>query len=168
MTIAPCRWASSASAAGSGASTKPDIVKFEGWTRRTARARPSASGVLEVGDASPVRRPDLDEPGAGPADDVRDPDAAADLDELAARDDDPAAAAGKPDREGEGRRVVVGDERVFGAGQRDEVVLGDPGARRRAGRSRGPSRGAGTSPSGARAPRSPPPARAPGRGWCGR
>ena len=32
-----------------------------GWTRRTSRARPSASGLLEVGDARPVRRPDLDQ-----------------------------------------------------------------------------------------------------------
>ena len=45
MTIAPCRWASSATAVGSGVSTNPDIVKFDGWTRSTARARPSASGA---------------------------------------------------------------------------------------------------------------------------
>ena len=45
---------------------------------------------LEVGRPGAVGRPDLDQLRAGPADDVGDPDAAADLDELAARDDDPA------------------------------------------------------------------------------
>ena len=45
---------------------------------------------LEVGGARPVRRADLDEPGAGAPDDLRDPHAAADLDELAARDRDAA------------------------------------------------------------------------------
>ena len=78
---------------------------------------------LEVGGARPVRRPDLDQPRAGPPDDLRDPDAAADLDQLAARDRD-AVLAGQPDREDERRRVVDRDERVLGAGQRDEVVLG--------------------------------------------
>jgi len=36
----------------------------------------------------PVRRPDLDEPRAGAREHVRDPEAVADLDQLAARDDD--------------------------------------------------------------------------------
>ena len=81
---------------------------------------------LEVGRPGPVRRPDLDQPRAGAPDDLGDPHAAADLDQLAARHDDAAAAPGQPDREGERRRVVVGDERILGAGQGDEVVLGDP------------------------------------------
>ena len=84
---------------------------------------------LEVRGARPVRRPDLDEPRAGAADDLGDAHAAADLDELAARHDDAATAPGEPDRQRHGRRVVVGDERVLGAGQGDEVVLGDPGSR---------------------------------------
>ena len=112
---------------------KPAMRKFDGWTRRTSRARPSGERRLEVLDAGPVRRPDLDQPGAGPPDDLRDPHAAADLDELAARHDDPAAAPGEPDRQRERRGVVVRDERVLGAGQRDEVLLGRPEARRRAG-----------------------------------
>ena len=45
MTIAPWRWAMAATSIGSGISVKPVIVKFEGWTRRTALARPSASGA---------------------------------------------------------------------------------------------------------------------------
>ena len=49
----------------------------------------------EVRGTRPVRRPDLDEPGTGAADDLRDPDAAADLHELAARDDHASAAPGR-------------------------------------------------------------------------
>ena len=56
---------------------------------------------LEVRDARAVRRPDLDQLRAGAPDDLGDPDAAADLDELAARDDDAAAAARQPDGERE-------------------------------------------------------------------
>ena len=40
-----------------------------------------------------------------------------------ARDRDPATA-GQPDRQRQGRRVVDGDQRVLGTGQRDEVGLG--------------------------------------------
>ena len=89
---------------------------------------------LEVGGPRPVRRPDLDQLRAGPPDDLRDPDAATDLDELAARDDDPAAP-GQPDRERERGGVVVRDEGVLGAGQRDQVLLGLPEPARRDGRS---------------------------------
>ena len=45
MTIASCAWASVASARASGASTNPVWAKFEGWTRRTTVARPSARGA---------------------------------------------------------------------------------------------------------------------------
>ena len=83
---------------------------------------------LDVGGTGPVGRPDLDEPSAGAPDDLRDANAAADLDELAARHDDPATTPGQPDREGHGRGVVVGHERVRRAGQGDEVVLRDPGS----------------------------------------
>ena len=84
---------------------------------------------FEVGGAGPVRRPDLDEARAGSSDDLRDADATADLDQLAARDRD-AMLAGQPDREHESRGVVDGDEGVLGAGQRDQVVLHgtEPGA----------------------------------------
>ena len=43
-----------------------------------------ADRVLVVGCPRPVGRPDLDEPGAGAREDVRDPEAVADLDQLAA------------------------------------------------------------------------------------
>ena len=55
-------------------------------------------GGLEVGRSRPVRRPDLDEPGAGPTDDFGDPDAAADLDQLTPRHGHPTSAAGQPNR----------------------------------------------------------------------
>ena len=52
---------------------------------------------LEVGDAGPVRRPDLDQLRARAPHDLRDPDAAADLDQLAAAHRD-AAATRQPAR----------------------------------------------------------------------
>ena len=89
---------------------------------------PGGERVGEVLGRRPVRRADLDQPSPGAPDDVRDPDPAPDLDELAPGHDDPAAT-GQPDREGQGRGVVVRDERVLGPGQGDEVILGHPGPR---------------------------------------
>ncbi len=129
MTRAPWAWASALTSAGSGASVKPAIVKLEGWTRRTTPRPALGQGRLEVRRARAIGRAHLDEPGAGPPDDVRDAHAAADLDELATRHDDPAAATGQPDGQGQRGRVVVGDVGVLGTGQRDQVVLGDPGPR---------------------------------------
>ncbi len=85
-------------------------------------------GNREVGDARPIRRPNLDEPDAGAAKDLRDPDAAADLDELAARHDHTPASAREPDRQGDRGGIVRDDERVLGTGQRDEVLLAEPEA----------------------------------------
>ena len=85
-------------------------------------------GRLEVARACPVGGADLDEPGTGPAHDLGDPHATADLDQLAARDRDPVFP-GQPDRQCDGRRVVDRDQRILGPGQRDEVLLGDPEAR---------------------------------------
>ena len=128
-TIAPCAVGRGRPArAASGASVNPVWRKFEGWTRRTSRARPSASGASKsatrvrfVVPTSMSRRP-------GPPDDLRDPDAAADLDQLAAADDHAAARPARPTASATRRRVVVRDERVLGAGQRDEVLLGRPEA----------------------------------------
>ena len=59
-TSAPWRWASSASAGGSGASTKPSWRKFEGWTRSTSRAirrrGPARSRRPASGSSSRPRR----------------------------------------------------------------------------------------------------------------
>ena len=108
---------------------KPVWRKFEGWTRRTTLRPAFGERRLEVLDAGPVRRPDLDQLRPGPPDDLRDPDAAADLDQLPAADDDAAAPPGEADGQRDRRRVVVRHERVLGARQGDEVLLGRPEAR---------------------------------------
>ena len=87
---------------------------------------PCSKWLEVVVDPGPVRGPDLVEADAGPAKDLRDPNAAADLDQLAAPDDDPAATTGQPDREGNRGGVVVRDESVLGTRQGDQVLLGGP------------------------------------------
>jgi hypothetical protein len=82
---------------------------------------------FEVDGARPVGRPDLDQPRPGPPNDLRNPDTAADLDELATADRH-ATAAGQPDCECHGRCVVVRDQRVLCAGQRNQRTLGRPKA----------------------------------------
>ena len=82
---------------------------------------------LEVDGAGPVRRPDFDQAGARSPDDLRDPHTATDLDQLAARDGDPAPS-GQSDRQEERGGIVDGDDGVLGAGQGDQVLLGDPEA----------------------------------------
>ena len=121
-TIAPWRWASSATSRASGASTNPCWVKFDGCTRSTSRA-PIGQWLLEVRGTSPIGRADLDQPRTGPADDLRDAHAAADLDQLAPADGHPAAAR-ETHGERHGRRVVVRDERGSGTGQLHQRVLG--------------------------------------------
>ena len=82
---------------------------------------------LVVGGAGAVRRPDLDEPRARAGEHVRDPEAVADLDQLAARDEHLAPLGQRGEREQHRGGVVVDDERRLGAGQpakqRREVVL---------------------------------------------
>ena len=168
MTIAPCAWASVGERRRVRRLDEARSGRSSTDGRAGRRARPAVGQRrLEVRGARPVRRPDLDQPRAGPPDDLRDPDAAADLDELAARDGD-AAPAGKPDGERQRRGIVVGDERVLGAGQGDEVLLGDPEPRRRAAPSRGRARAASSRAAAAAAASIASPATAPDRGWCGR
>ena len=89
------------------------------------RVRPDRA--LVVGGSGAVGRPDLDEAGAGAGEHVRDAEAVADLDQLAARDDDLATLGEGREREQHRRSVVVDDDRRLGAGQppeqRREVVL---------------------------------------------
>ena len=73
------------------------------------RRRVGAEGALVVGDAGDVGGADLPEDSAADDQDFRDAEAAADLDELAARDDDLAALAQRPQRDHRGRGVVVDD-----------------------------------------------------------
>ena len=127
---------------------------------------PAASTSSKSADARPVRGPHLDQLRAGPPHDVGDPHAAADLDQLAAAHRD-AAAPRQPDRERERRRVVGHHERVLGARQRDQVLLGcsvpaAAAARRPVQLEEQRSSG------GIAQPGSRPPARAPARGSCGR
>ena len=78
-------------------------------------SRPIARVV--VGGARAVGRADLAQPRAGALHDLGDAEAVADLDELAARDDDLAPAGERREREHERGRAVVDADRRLGAGQ---------------------------------------------------
>ena len=95
-----------------------------GRVRAQDRAGAVADGVGVVGAAGAVGGADLDERRAGLRDHVGHAEAAADLDELAARDHDLAARAGER-RGGEQHRggAVVDGERRLGAGQLGEQRL---------------------------------------------
>ena len=84
-----------ASSAASGCSVKPTHAEV-GLVDAEDRARALADRVRVVGEAGAVGRPDLDQPGSGLGEDVRDPEGAADLDQLAAADDDLAVAPPAP------------------------------------------------------------------------
>ena len=71
----------------------------------------------------PVGRADLAQHGAAAQHDVGDAELAADLDELAAGDDDLLAMGERLQREQDGRRVVVHDQRVLGAGEPPQQPL---------------------------------------------
>ena len=66
---------------------------------------------------------DLDEPRAGLPHDVGNAERAADLDQLAARDDDLAPAGERAEHQQHGRGVVVDDGGGFGAGQLAQQLL---------------------------------------------
>ena len=103
--------------------------------------RLGADRALVVGRARPVRRPHLDEARAGAREHVRDAEAVADLDQLAARDDHLASLGERGEREQHRRRVVVDDERGLGAREPpEERPRGDPAASRARPRSRSYSR----------------------------
>ena len=72
---------------------------------------------LVVRRARPVRRPDLDQPRSRPGQHVGNAEAVADLDQLAARDDDLVPFRERGHREQHRGRVVVDDQRSLGAGQ---------------------------------------------------
>jgi hypothetical protein len=73
---------------------------------------------LVVGEPRPIRGADLDQPGPGLRNDVGDPEAAADLDQLPARDHDVALALDqRGDRQQHGGRAIVDHDRGLCPGQ---------------------------------------------------
>ena len=78
-------------------------------------------------DAGPVRRPHLAQARSRTLEHVRDPEAVADLDQLAPRDEHLATLGERGEREQHRRRVVVHDERRLGTGEapqeRSEMIL---------------------------------------------
>ena len=96
--------------------------------------RLGAERTLVVRHPGAVRRPDLDEPRSRAGEHVGDPEAVADLDQLAARDEHLAALGERGQGEHHGGGVVVHDERSLGAGdplqQRREMVLARPAGTR--------------------------------------
>ena len=88
------------------------------------RAGPLGGGRPVVADPRAVRGSHLDELGARGTHDVGDPELAPDLDQLSARDQDlPALGEGR-ECQHEGRRAIVHDKRVLGAGEGDQQFLG--------------------------------------------
>ena len=79
------------------------------------RLRPDRPLVIR--GPGPVRRPDLDEPRARPRQHLGNPEAVADLDQLAAGNDDFASLGQGRERQQDSRRVVVHDQRGLRAGQ---------------------------------------------------
>ena len=81
------------------------------------RPGPLADRAREVFEVGPIGGPDLDEAASGPAHDLREPERAADLDELAARDRNLAAEREGVENEQDGGRVVVHHGRRLGPGE---------------------------------------------------
>ena len=93
-----------------------------------------ADRLLVVGRARPVRRSHFDQARTGSRQNVRNPETVADLDQLAARDQDVAPLGERGQGEQHRSGVVVDDERGFGSGQPaqdpgDVVLPGTAGPR---------------------------------------
>ena len=89
-------------------------------TQEQGGSRPD--GFLVVAQMRAVGGADLDQPGSAGSQDVRNAEAAADLDKLAARDDHLAVARQGHQAEQDGRGVVVDHQRVLGAGQAAQQI----------------------------------------------
>ena len=100
-----------------GDSVKPTISKFERCTRRIAAEASEIGGVV-VGGARAVRRPDFAQPRAALLDDVGNAERAADLDQLAARDDDFLPAGDGREQQQRAGGVVVRQDRRLASEQR--------------------------------------------------
>ena len=87
------------------------------------RCRVVADCRFVVGQVRAVRRPHFDQTGAALRHDLRYPESAADLDQLAAGDDDLSPGRQRRKRQQQGGRVVVDRHRRLGAGQAAEQRL---------------------------------------------
>ena len=117
---------------------------FDAEVRRVhaqERRRPIADRRRIVGGAGPVGRADLAQDRARLRHDVRHAEAAADLDQLAARDDHFAPRRQRRQHEQRRRGVVVDDDRGLGAGEPAEQPLRRARRGGRARRCRGRIRG---------------------------
>ena len=102
---------------------EPSIRKFDGCTRRMSGC-PFRSGGRVVGQPGAVRGADLAEARPRLRHDVGHAEAAADLDELAARDHHFASGSQRRQREQRRGGVVVHDDRGVGAGEAAEEPFG--------------------------------------------
>ena len=82
------------------------------------------NGLLIICQVRAVGGPDLDELGARGLHNVGDTEAAADLDQLAAADDDLLACGMCRQHQQHGGRVIVNDQRVLGTGKRADELRG--------------------------------------------
>ena len=129
MTIAPCAWASVASARRVGRLHEPGLARSStGWTRRTTVARPSARGASK--SAARVRFVVPTSISLAPArrtiSGIRTPPP---ISTSSPRETATPRRPASPTASDERGRVVDRDQRVLGAGQRDQVLLGDAEAR---------------------------------------
>ena len=81
-------------------------------------------GALVVAQMRAVGGPDLDEFGARGHHDIGDAEAAANLDKLAAADDDLLARGMGCQHQQHGGRVIVDDQRILGTGKRADELRG--------------------------------------------
>ena len=87
-----------------------------------------SDGALVVGEPRAVRRADFDDPGARGGEDFGDAERSADLDQLAARDDDLAPGRQRGERQQQRRGAVVRHPRRLGAGERQQQTFEAAGA----------------------------------------
>ena len=120
----------------------------------------------EIGEMGAVGGADLAQPRAGACHDVGQAERAADLDQLAARDDRLAPVGQRVQRQHQGAGIVVDGERRLGPGQPDRASPKYGRRARRAGRSRCRIRVSTGRASPPPPQRSPLRARARGRDWC--
>ena len=152
--------------ASPGRSVKPDDPEVR-LVHPEEDGRLGPDRALVVGGARPVRRPDLDEPRARAREDVRDPEAVADLDSSPRETTTsrPSASAASASRTA--AALLLTTSAASAPVSRRSSRRGDPGASP-ALRARGRTRGSSSRSRSRRRARAPPRREAPGRGSCAR